>query len=136
MHVRTLLLAILTANASVVTGITQAAAADRSPACPAAAQRPAWYVRKATAAQTYEASRLSRAETHDFALGPWYYAGPFHNPNGQGFATQYPPEKGVDLKASYQGKGGATIRWKRGREFKDGVPNDLAIAGSDRSLDS
>jgi hypothetical protein len=41
----------------------------------------------------------------------WHIAGPFDGPDG-GFATPHPPEKGVDLKATYTGKGGATVTWK------------------------
>jgi len=88
---------------------------------------PAWYVRKATALETYEASRQKKGQ--GLTLGPWYYAGPFDNSNGKGFATEYPPEKGVDLKATYEGKKQAALQWKLGERFRDNAANDLAIFG-------
>jgi hypothetical protein len=41
----------------------------------------------------------------------WYLITPFDNTDGVGFATVYAPEKGVDLTASLDGKGGKKIRW-------------------------
>jgi len=37
-------------------------------------------------------------------LVDWHTIGPFDNTGRQGFATVYPPEKKIDLKAIYQGK--------------------------------
>ena len=59
-------------------------------------------------------------------LGPWRYIGPFPN-GGKGFATTYPPEKGIDYKAQYPGKGGP-VAWKEGK-FVDGQVNNLALFG-------
>src|SRR5262249_4420853 len=42
----------------------------------------------------------------------WHLAVPFDNTGMAGFKVEYPPEKGVDLKAVYQGKKGAEARWK------------------------
>jgi hypothetical protein len=42
----------------------------------------------------------------------WLIAGPFDNGKGVGFNNVYPPEKGVDLKAVYQGKANQEVRWK------------------------
>jgi hypothetical protein len=42
----------------------------------------------------------------------WHVVGPFDGPKASGFETVYPPEKGVDLKATYDGKGGKKIEWK------------------------
>jgi hypothetical protein len=42
----------------------------------------------------------------------WQLAGPFDNTDGKGFAVAYPPEKGVDLAAVYEGKEKAQVRWK------------------------
>src|SRR3954463_15496722 len=52
--------------------------------------------------------------------GKWYYAGPFDNVNKAGFDTAYPPEKKVDLKATYEGKDGAKVTWKEFKDFKTG----------------
>jgi hypothetical protein len=41
----------------------------------------------------------------------WHVAGPFDNAETKGFHEKYPPEKGVDLKAVYEGPKGE-IRWK------------------------
>ena len=98
---------------------------SRAYAADAPAGPPAGYVRKATALETYEASRQRAGQ--GLTLGPWYYAGPFDNSNGKGFATEYPPEKGVDLQAVYEGKKQARVQWKRGERFQDNTANDLAI---------
>lgn len=58
--------------------------------------------------------------------GRWYYAGPFDNAGGNGFATAYPPEKEVNLAATYTGRDGAKVAWKEG-SFTDGQVNDLAL---------
>ena len=42
----------------------------------------------------------------------WLLTGPFENTKGIGFNNVYPPEKGVDPKVTYPGKGGETARWK------------------------
>jgi hypothetical protein len=41
----------------------------------------------------------------------WQLVGPFDNSGGVGFAAQLPPEKGVDLAASYKGKQNAPLKW-------------------------
>lgn len=43
----------------------------------------------------------------------WLVVGPFANDDGKGFETVYPPEKGIDTKASYKGKNDMTIGWVR-----------------------
>ena len=57
---------------------------------------------------------------------PWQYIGPFDNTGQKGFDTVYPPEKEINLKAEYDGKGGK-VGWKPGN-FPDGQPVDLAPA--------
>lgn len=42
----------------------------------------------------------------------WHIIGPFDGPGASGFSTRYAPEDGVDLKATYTGKGGQSIAWK------------------------
>ena len=50
-------------------------------------------------------------QKHFGFLTHWHLAGPFDNTDFQGFNAVYPPEKSVDLSATYQGKlGDAT--WK------------------------
>jgi hypothetical protein len=44
-------------------------------------------------------------------LQQWLLLGPFDNTGGAGFQRVFPPEKHVDLAATYHGKGGATLRW-------------------------
>ena len=41
----------------------------------------------------------------------WKVIGPFDSGGGKGFAAEYPPERGVDLGAEYDGKSGK-VRWK------------------------
>lgn len=83
------------------------------------------YVKGATASETYYAS-LAATEAHA-EFGPWYYAGPFDNTDGRGFAAVYAPEQGLDLRDTYEGKGGRTVRWQRGAAFRDGEVNSLNI---------
>ena len=42
----------------------------------------------------------------------WRLASPFDNAGGSQFKTVYPPEKAVDLTATYKGKNGADVAWK------------------------
>jgi hypothetical protein len=45
-------------------------------------------------------------------LRDWYVIGPFDARGRKGFSAVYPPEKGVDLDAVLEGKGGKKLRWK------------------------
>ncbi len=47
----------------------------------------------------------------------WHVAGPFPNPGEkcEGFDAVYPPEKGVDLTATYVGMNNAKVAWRRTR---------------------
>lgn len=58
--------------------------------------------------------------------GKWYHAGPFDNTDGNGFDTAYPPEKGVDLKAMYTGKGERRVGWEEFKGFTPGKVVNLA----------
>jgi hypothetical protein len=58
-------------------------------------------------------------------LGDWHVIGPFDNTGGKGFATVYEPEKEIDLKATYDGKGEKAV-WREGK-FVDGQVNNLAL---------
>jgi hypothetical protein len=42
----------------------------------------------------------------------WNLVGPFDNVKGVGFNNVYPPEKGVDARATYAGKGGEKVGWR------------------------
>lgn len=42
----------------------------------------------------------------------WHLVAPFDHHKGVGWDKEYPPEKGVDLTASYDGKGGEKVSWK------------------------
>ncbi len=42
----------------------------------------------------------------------WQIIGPFDSPSGSGFSAELPPQKGIDLKGKYPGKGDATVAWK------------------------
>ncbi len=49
--------------------------------------------------------------THFGFVMDWKVIGPFDNTGGTGFETVFPPEKEIDLKAEYEGKGGAKVKW-------------------------
>ena len=59
-------------------------------------------------------------------LGKWYYAGPFSDVGQRGFGTEYPPEKGVDLTAKYEGKTGEEVVWRE-KNFADGKMENLRL---------
>jgi serine/threonine protein kinase len=82
------------------------------------------YVRGATRVETILATlRTGGLPTLD---GTWYYIGPFDNPDGKGFDIAYPPEKEIDLKKTYPGKGGQVVGWKEYKNFRVGAIDDLA----------
>jgi hypothetical protein len=45
-------------------------------------------------------------------LTRWQVIGPFNHRKGVGFAAVYPPEKGVDLKATLPGQDGKPVQWQ------------------------
>ena len=60
-------------------------------------------------------------------VGQWVGIGPFAlDPKA---AQPPPPEKEVNFKAAYPGKGGASLRWRLMNAGKDGVLNLTALAG-------
>jgi hypothetical protein len=82
----------------------------------------ATYVRAFDAARDMVQARKAAAGLQSFGKNPsvaahmgflvdWYLAGPFDGMGMKGFHTAYPPEKGVDLKAEYQGQGDKKLRW-------------------------
>ena len=96
------------------------------------AQDPAWYSKRASLRETFEAAFAAPEETQQsvaaqLKLGPWYLLGPFDNVGGRGFDTAYPPEKGVDLSAECEGLGGRKLSWRRMDDFKDGQANNLSL---------
>lgn len=76
------------------------------------------YAKKSNRVETAQATLAS------FGLpnlsGPWYYAGPFDNPDRKGIDIDYPPEKKVDLQATFVGKNGAKFGWKEYHGFRLG----------------
>jgi hypothetical protein len=78
------------------------------------------YVKKSSRADTIRATLASHGLPN--LEGKWYHAGPFDNTDNAGFDFVYPPEKGVDLKATYVGRGGRKVAWE---EFKDFAPGKI-----------
>jgi hypothetical protein len=67
----------------------------------------------------------------------WMLVGPFDNTDGIRFDTEYPPERGVDLKAAYEGKGGKKIGWKEyTHEEKPGLadPDKVGVVDFNRAV--
>lgn len=50
--------------------------------------------------------------------GKWYYIGPFDNTNWRGFDTAFPPEKEINLAATYKGKFNRPVQWKEYPDFQ------------------
>ena len=84
---------------------------------------PGEYVKKGTRADTVRATLASHGLPN--LEGKWHYAGPFDNAEGAGFDFAYPPEKGVDLKATYPGKRGRRVGWEEFKGFTPGRVVDL-----------
>jgi len=80
------------------------------------------YVRK----ETREATRQAALEASGAVRWPatWQIIGPFDNTAGAGLDTVYPPERELDLHATYEGKG-EPARW-RGVNLRDGLRVSLA----------
>jgi len=55
------------------------------------------------------------------ALTDWHIIGPFDNTDDRGFDRVYPPEKGIDLKKTYTGDNGKSIRWKSKQTAQNGL---------------
>jgi hypothetical protein len=85
------------------------------------------------AAKDYYEGKEVRLSERFGAVGDWMVAGPFKNdPNWSGYETAYPPEKGIDLGAIYDGIDGP-VKWTEyhrlepfssvnfGTNFKPGV---------------
>lgn len=86
-----------------------------------------WARTRTSATGTGEALRWEQPTTNDhfwpsewisaerFTLRDWWLLGPFDGRFGGGYHTVYPPERGIELGAEYQGAGAATLRWSRYR---------------------
>jgi len=81
------------------------------------------YQRKGARVETVLASL--KASGLPTLQGPWSWVGPFPNDENAGFETAYPPEKGVDLKATYKGRDG-NVGWKEFKDFPLGKVINLA----------
>lgn len=55
-------------------------------------------------------NKIDLAKHYGFVRA-WALVAPFDNGGGNGFAVAYPPEKGVDLTATYTGKNGKSVTW-------------------------
>ncbi len=100
--------------------ITMFATLTLLPAQPPAGE----YVKKATRTETVKATLASHGLPN--LAGKWYFAGPFDNAEKKGFDFAYPPEKKLDLKDAFTGKGDAKFGWKEYRAFELGKVLDLA----------
>jgi hypothetical protein len=58
----------------------------------------------------------------------WLLVGPFDNVDGVGFNNVYPPERGIDVKAVYPGKGNEQLRWREHATAKPLGLVDLNVA--------
>jgi hypothetical protein len=112
-----------------------AAAIALTPASPAVDTAPPPRAAKEVLPANAYVARGNRADTVRATLashglpnleGQWYYVGPFDNTERVGFDHAYPPENGVDLKATYPGKGGKRVAWTEFAAFTPGKVADLA----------
>ncbi|MGE3806658.1 MAG: hypothetical protein AB7K24_18480 [Gemmataceae bacterium] len=65
----------------------------------------------------------------------WQLLGPFDNPKGNNFDHVFPPEQGIDLKATYTGKGERKLTWQPIHVDDDEGHLDLAaVLGKDKEV--
>ena len=83
------------------------------------------YVKKATHVETAKATLASFGMPN--LSGKWYFAGPFDNPDKKGIDVKYPPEKEVDLKATFVGKNDKKFGWQEFKGFELGKILDLKM---------
>jgi hypothetical protein len=98
-----------------------------------AQEKPAYVkqaTREATLIATLKANGLPNLE------GKWYYIGPFDNTDKKGFETVYPPEREIDLKKTYKGKGNIEVGWSAFTDFKLAAMNNLARFNPKNNTDS
>jgi hypothetical protein len=50
-------------------------------------------------------------QKHFGVVSQWHLAAPFEHKGGSGWNVAYPPEKGVDLTATYKGKDDTEVKW-------------------------
>lgn len=60
---------------------------------------------------TWNQQRMRSASTQVTKQPTWAVIGPFDNPRGRGFRTEYPPERGLALTGHARGKHGE-VRWR------------------------
>ncbi len=100
-------------------------------AAPVAAEPPELnYIRK----ETREATRRATLGQYmpDLEWSAWHLAGPFDNTGRDKHPVIYPPELGVDLAATYRGKGGVEVSWVK-LDDAGWAPIDLARFGSEEA---
>jgi hypothetical protein len=69
--------------------------------------------------------------TNWMLVDSWYWIGPFPNEARKNLITPFGPEQGVDLDATYTGKGGKALRWQF-RQSRSGIllppdPQEYAV---------
>jgi hypothetical protein len=69
--------------------------------------------------------------TNWMVVDSWYWIGPFPNEGRKNVTKAFGPEQGVDLDATYPGKGGKTLRWQF-RQSRSGIvlppdPQEYAV---------
>ena len=110
-------------SATLAIGVALVPSSSFTPAAQPPKDTPGEYVNKGnrpdSARATLKSHNLPNLE------GKWYYAGPFDNTDKAGFDFAYPPEKKVDLKATYAGKTDAKATWKEYDTFQLGKVNNL-----------
>ena len=85
------------------------------------------FVSRDGARESLRASMESRVRV---TMGPWYCIGPFPNLSGIGEACCFPPEREIDLRATYDGLAGRPCCWQAWGKFREGAgTSSLQLAG-------
>ncbi|MFM9117213.1 MAG: hypothetical protein ACKOU6_13745, partial [Planctomycetota bacterium] len=106
--------------------------ADGSPKAPN--PRPLSHARELDQVKEIAAELKKLGETADLAthfgfITSWKLVAPFNNVAGKGFNVAYPPESGVDLKATYEGKD-AKIGW-----IEHTTTDEMGLVDLNKTLD-
>jgi hypothetical protein len=84
---------------------------------------------KEIAAELKKLGETADLATHFGFITSWKLVAPFNNVGGKGFNVAYPPESGVDLKATYEGKD-AKIGW-----IEHTTTDEMGLVDLNKTLD-
>ncbi|GAB3267150.1 hypothetical protein GCM10027347_35650 [Larkinella harenae] len=85
---------------------------------------------------------IARVENASTYYSDWWVIGPFDNSDGKGLVTPFSPEKSLDRKQVYKGRGGTPVKWQQHEDKTSGYmdftklfkPTEEVVAYAQRNL--